>query len=81
MKNILKGIKRPAIFTVVGAIVGYIYYLLIGCESGTCVISSNPINSMAYFGFLGFLMSGALCPSCRSGSCNITPKETEKKND
>ena len=79
MKKDLKGFIRPAIFIALGALVGYIYYLMVGCESGTCVISSNPFNSMAYFGFLGLLMSGSLCSSCRGGSCNISPK-SEKDN-
>ena len=77
MKNTLKGFIRPLAFTAVGALVGFIYYLLIGCQGGTCAISSDPINSMMYFGFLGLIMSGPLCPSCRNGSCDITPKDKE----
>ena len=80
MKKELKGLIRPAIFVVLGAIVGYIYYLTIGCQSGTCIISSSPTNSMAYFGFIGLMMSGALCPSCRGGSCEIKPRDDEKVN-
>ena len=79
MKKELSGLIRPAVFIIIGALVGYIYYLMVGYESGTCVISSSPINSMAYFGFLGLLMSGSLCSSCRGGSCNINPKS--KKDD
>lgn len=33
---------------VIGGILGYLYYKLIGCYSGTCAITSNPINSTIY---------------------------------
>ena len=78
MKKGIRGIIRPVLFTAAGALVGLIYYLLIGCESGTCAISSNPINSMAYFGFVGLIMSGPLCPSCRDGACDIKQHEKEE---
>lgn len=37
-----------------GAIGGYAYYAFIGCASGTCAITSNPINSTLY----GMVMGG-----------------------
>ena len=33
---------------VIGGILGYLYYKLIGCYSGTCAITSNPVNSTIY---------------------------------
>lgn len=42
-----------------GALGGYIYYLEIGCVSGTCAITSNPWMSTlwgAAFGYLVFDM-------------------------
>ncbi len=50
---------RTAIFIVIGAVVGYVYYRLVGCPTGGCIITSNPYISMAYMGLLGFLLSGA----------------------
>ncbi len=44
---------------IVGALGGYIYYLEIGCVSGTCAITSNPWMSTlwgAAFGYLVFDM-------------------------
>ncbi|MBW2254970.1 MAG: hypothetical protein JRI25_10285 [Deltaproteobacteria bacterium] len=41
-----------------GVAVGYAYYALIGCRTGTCLISSNPWLSSGYFGFLGWLLAG-----------------------
>ncbi len=38
-----------------GAIGGYAYYHFIGCRSGTCPISSKPVNSTLYFGLMGGL--------------------------
>ena len=40
----------------VGLITGYIYYQQIGCVSGTCSITSKPLNSTLY----GSLMGGLL---------------------
>ena len=39
-----------------GAIGGYLYYHFVGCSSGTCAITSKPINSTLY----GALMGGLL---------------------
>jgi len=41
---------------VLGAVAGYAYYYFIGCESGTCAITSKPLNSSLY----GALMGGFL---------------------
>jgi hypothetical protein len=48
--------KITIIGIVAGAIAGYLYYYFVGCASGTCAITSNPINSSAY----GALMGGLL---------------------
>ncbi len=39
-----------------GAVGGYLYFHFIGCESGTCPITSKPLNSTLY----GALMGGLL---------------------
>jgi hypothetical protein len=33
---------------VVGALIGYGYYRLVGCKTGKCAITSNPYRSMLY---------------------------------
>ncbi|MDR0791882.1 MAG: DUF6132 family protein [Chitinophagaceae bacterium] len=48
--------KLIIIGVLVGAIAGYAYYHFIGCASGTCPITSRPVNSTAY----GALMGGLL---------------------
>lgn len=51
-----KGIIITASGVIVGAIAGYLYYHYIGCGSGTCSITSKPLNSTLY----GSLMGGLL---------------------
>lgn len=72
MKEKGKGLLRPLLFTVGGALAGLVIYLLVGCPSGACAITSSPVNSMLYMGFVGFVLSGGLCGGrCCGGSCGI----------
>ena len=41
-----------------GAIAGYLYWQQIGCSSGTCMITSKPINSTLYGTVMGALLLG-----------------------
>jgi len=41
---------------VAGAIFGFFYWKWVGCSSGTCMISSKPFNSTAYFAVVGGLV-------------------------
>lgn len=43
-----------------GAIGGYFYWRDIGCATGTCPITSKPLNSMVYFAVLGYFMIGTI---------------------
>ncbi|NME69459.1 DUF6132 family protein [Flammeovirga aprica] len=38
-----------------GAFLGYLYYSQIGCLSGTCTITSKPLNSTLYGSVMGVL--------------------------
>lgn len=40
----------------IGAIAGYLYYFYIGCVSGTCAITSKPLNSTLYGALMGGLI-------------------------
>lgn len=40
----------------IGIIGGYIYYLKVGCTSGTCPITSNPWMSMLWGAIIGYLI-------------------------
>ncbi len=41
---------------VIGAIGGYLYWYYVGCMSGTCAITSSPVNSTLYGGLMGGLI-------------------------
>jgi hypothetical protein len=41
---------------VAGIIGGYIYYIKIGCSSGSCPITSNPYMSMLWGAIIGYLI-------------------------
>lgn len=41
---------------IVGAVTGYAYYYYLGCASGTCSITSKPLNSSLYGAVLGGLL-------------------------
>ncbi len=41
---------------VVGGVLGYAYYYFIGCNTGSCAITSKPLNSTAYGMVMGYLM-------------------------
>jgi zinc transporter ZupT len=51
-----KALFITGIGAIVGAIVGYLYYKYVGCASGTCRITSKPLNSTLYFALIGGLL-------------------------
>lgn len=66
IKNRLYGIGG-----VVGGIAGFLYWKYVGCLTGTCAITSNPLRSTMYFAVLGALIS----------SLFTTSKEKTTQND
>jgi len=55
----MKWIKKHVLViigTLVGATAGFLYWKFVGCNSGTCMITSKPINSMAYGAVMGGLL-------------------------
>lgn len=51
-----KTIIITGIGIVIGAILGYLYYHFVGCASGSCAITSKPVNSTLYGSLLGGLL-------------------------
>lgn len=51
-----KGYIITGIGVLVGLIAGYAYYHYVGCASGTCAITSKPLNSTMYGGLMGGLL-------------------------
>ena len=58
MKNKLKKYITPRLLIGlgIGAVAGYAYYYFIGCQSGTCRITSSPVNSTLYGIVMGVLL-------------------------
>ena len=55
MKELVK-YKLAIIGVIIGAVAGYQYNYFIGCASGTCAITSKPINSTLYGAVMGGLL-------------------------
>lgn len=53
MKKIL---IKMSLFAVAGAVLGYAYYFFIGCRTGSCPLTGNPLISTLY----GMLMGTVL---------------------
>jgi phage shock protein E len=68
MKKWLLNNKLTLIGAIAGAIGGYLYYYFVGCASGTCGITSSPINSTLYFAILGGLIVNLIKPETKSST-------------
>jgi hypothetical protein len=58
MKETIKKYKLELIGSGVGAVAGWCYWFFIGCSSGTCAITSSPVNSTLYMAIMGALVFG-----------------------
>lgn len=52
-----------AVGVIFGAIGGYAYYYFVGCASGTCVITSKPLNTTLYGSLMGGLLFNIFVPN------------------
>ncbi|CAN5760852.1 DUF6132 family protein [soil metagenome] len=58
LENIFNSMKKYTLTIIgiaIGAIGGYLYYHFIGCASGSCAITSKPVNSTLYGALMGGL--------------------------
>lgn len=58
MNAIINKYKLDLIGIGIGAIAGFLYWKFVGCASGTCMITSKPLNSSLYGALMGFLVMG-----------------------
>ncbi len=58
-----------------GAVAGYLYWQQVGCASGTCRITSKPLNSTLYGALMGTLLLGIFKKEEK------TPNETKDQHD
>lgn len=70
MKKWIRNNRFTLIGTLLGGVGGFLYWRFIGCTSGTCLITSRPVNSILYFSLLGALLFSMLKTSGRSSSTN-----------
>jgi hypothetical protein len=66
--EIITKYRTLALGVLAGGVGGYLYYHFIGCSTGSCPITSQPVNSTLY----GAMMGGLLFSNF---------KNKEKKND
>jgi len=58
MKKWIGYFRLYLIGALVGAVAGYLYWKYVGCVTGTCAITSKPLNSTLYFAFFGLVLFG-----------------------
>lgn len=73
MKKILNKYKLQIIVTFIGALLGYLYWYKIGCQSGTCPITSVWYNTAIYGSILGYLTGDSIK--------SIIDKNKSKRNE
>lgn len=56
MKSFIKKYLLTAVGAVAGATAGYFYWKFVGCSSGSCAITSSPVNSTLYGAVMGGLL-------------------------
>ncbi|MGA4645708.1 DUF6132 family protein [Limisphaera sp. 4302-co] len=53
-------ILRLALGVVIGGVIGYGWYRLVGCSTGTCPLTSHPVISTVYGAVLGAVVASSL---------------------
>ncbi len=67
MKNWILNHKLAIVGVLVGSIAGFFYWQQIGCNSGTCAITSTWHNSTAYGALMGGLLFSMFNPPKKQG--------------
>ena len=60
MKDFINKYRFGIVGVLVGGILGYAYYHFIGCNTGSCAITSKPVNSSLYGMLMGYLLFSML---------------------
>jgi hypothetical protein len=56
MKKLIAKYRLTLIGAGLGALAGFAYWYFVGCSTGSCAITSSPINSTLYFALAGGLI-------------------------
>jgi len=62
LKTMIKKYRTELIGISIGTFGGFAYWYFVGCESGTCAITSSPFNSSVYGAIMGALLAGIVMP-------------------
>lgn len=52
---------KPFLGVIIGGLGGFLFFYFVGCKSGSCAITSNPLSSILMGGFLGFFITSSPC--------------------
>jgi hypothetical protein len=55
---------KPALGVLIGGLGGFLYYYYVGCTSGSCAITGNPIASIVMGSIFGLIVVKKPCGSC-----------------
>jgi hypothetical protein len=55
---------KPFLGVIIGGIGGFLFFYFVGCKSGSCAITTNPVGSILMGSFLGFTVTGSPCQRC-----------------
>lgn len=55
---------KPVAGIMAGGLAGFLYFYFIGCNSGTCPITSNPYISIVFGAAMGYLITSGPCTRC-----------------
>jgi presenilin-like A22 family membrane protease len=61
---------------VIGGLAGFLYFYFVGCRSGACAITSNPVSSIITGSILGFIIAS---PDIRCISESASSNDPEKE--
>ncbi|UEG50125.1 DUF6132 family protein [Ferruginibacter lapsinanis] len=68
MKKWFDKSKLYVIGAAIGAVGGFLYWNFVGCTSGSCAITSNPIRSTLYGALMGSLLLSLLKTSVKNNN-------------
>ncbi len=52
---------KPFLGVMIGGLGGFLFFYYVGCKSGSCAITSNPVSSILMGSFLGFIITSSPC--------------------
>ena len=62
MDVFIKKHKWKILFTVIGAVGGFLYYIKVGCATGSCPLQSNPYLATLWGAVIGYLVGDMIKP-------------------